>query len=206
MITLIDYGSGNIHAIANIYKRLNIPFNMSFNPDELFKAEKLILPGVGDFDETMKLFEKNGVKEALNEAVVHKKTPILGVCVGMQIMGNSSEEGELNGFGWIKGKVRLISTENLTQKPHLPHLGWNTVRFNPESLLFKGVESELGFYFLHSYYFDCENSADVYATTVYGDEFASAINHKNVFGVQFHPEKSHKNGIRIFKNFYDYNA
>jgi glutamine amidotransferase len=206
MITLIDYGSGNIHAIANIYKRLNIPFKMTFNPEELLKAEKLILPGVGDFDETMKLFEKNGVKEALNEAVVHKKIPILGVCVGMQIMGNSSEEGELNGFGWIKGKVRRLSTENLNQKPHLPHLGWNSVSFDPESFLFKEVGGEQGFYFLHSYYFDCEDTTNIYATTQYGDEFASAINRQNVFGVQFHPEKSHKNGIRIFKNFYDFNA
>lgn len=203
MITLIDYGSGNIHAIANIYKQLNIPYRLSNDPEELLHSQKLILPGVGDFDETMIMFEKNGLKAALNEAVIAKKIPILGVCVGMQIMGNFSDEGTKEGFGWISGDVRKLRPELLVSKPHLPHLGWNSIEPNLENPLFKNINSEKGFYFLHSYYFDCENQENICAKTLYGMEFASAINHENVYGVQFHPEKSHQNGINIFQNFYD---
>lgn len=203
MITLIDYGSGNIHAIANIYKRFDIPFQLSIDPEVLTKAEKLILPGVGDYDETMKLLEKNGVSKVLNEAVLERNIPILGVCVGMQIMGESSDEGSMKGFGWIKGRVRRLKTDSLTSKPYLPHLGWNSVTFDSTTPLFKNVDAEHGFYFLHSYYFDCENEEDVYAKTTYGDEFACAVNYKNVYGLQFHPEKSHQNGITVFKNFYE---
>lgn len=201
MITLIDYGSGNIHAIANIYKRINIPYIITNDPKELKDAQKLILPGVGDFDETMMLLNNLGIKDVLDELVVNKKTPILGVCVGMQILGNKSEEGSLEGFGWIKGRVRKIDESKLLNKPHLPHMGWNTVAIKRENPLFDNVITENGFYFLHSYYFDCEDNADVLTTTQYGEEFASAINHENVFGFQFHPEKSHQNGIELFRNF-----
>lgn len=201
MITLIDYGSGNIHAIANIYKRINIPFIITNDPKELKDAQKLILPGVGDFDETMMLLNNLGIKDVLDELVVNKKIPILGVCVGMQILGNKSEEGSLEGFGWIKGRVRKIDESKLLNKPHLPHMGWNTVTIKRENSLFDNVITENGFYFLHSYYFDCEDNADVLTTTQYGEEFASAINHENVFGFQFHPEKSHQNGIELFRNF-----
>lgn len=201
MITLINYGSGNIHAIANIYKRLNIPYCITNDPKELLSAQKLVLPGVGDFDETMMLLNDLGIKDVLNEMVLIKKVPILGVCVGMQILGNSSEEGFLDGFGWIKGQVKKIDVTKLTTKPHLPHMGWNTITVKRENSLFDNVVPDNGFYFLHSYYFDCDNTADVLATANYGEEFASAINHENVYGFQFHPEKSHQNGIELFKNF-----
>lgn len=201
MIAIIDYGSGNINAIANIYKRLNIDFIITKEPAELKSCTKLIMPGVGDFDETMTLLNNLNIKELIDELVLVHKKPILGVCVGMQILGDCSEEGNLMGFGWIKGRVRLLDEKKLMNKPHLPHLGWNSITKLRETSLFTNVNTERGFYFLHSYYFDCENTDDILATTTYGDTFASAINHENVYGFQFHPEKSHQNGIELFKNF-----
>lgn len=201
MITLINYGSGNIHAIANIYKRSSIPYIITNDSKELVNAKKLILPGVGDFDETMSLIQGLGIKHLLDDLVLEKQVPILGVCVGMQILGKSSEEGSSDGFGWIDGVVKKIDTTFLNNKPYLPHMGWNTVKPIQDSPLFDNIDSKKGFYFLHSFYFECKNSGDVLAETNYGQTFASAINHKNVYGFQFHPEKSHQNGIELFKNF-----
>jgi imidazole glycerol-phosphate synthase subunit HisH len=201
MITLINYGSGNIHAIANIYKRLNIPYIMTNDAEELSNAQKLILPGVGDFDETMELIDKLGITDLLNKLVLEKKVPIMGVCVGMQVLSNSSEEGTSPGFGWIDGVVKKIDASTLQTKPHLPHMGWNTAKPIRESLMFNDMNLDKGFYFLHSFYFECKNQGDVLAETTYGHKFASAINHQNIYGFQFHPEKSHQNGIELFKNF-----
>jgi imidazole glycerol-phosphate synthase subunit HisH len=201
MITLIDYGSGNIHAIANIYKKLNIPYIITHEIEELKKAEKLILPGVGDFDETMLHLTQLGIKDVLNDLVLNKKVPILGVCVGMQILGNSSQEGQQKGFGWIDGEIRKIDISTLKSKPYLPHLGWNEVIPKIPNKLFENIKIDDGFYFLHSYYFSCKNESDILAETDYGIKFASAINHENIYGFQFHPEKSHQNGIQLFKNF-----
>jgi imidazole glycerol-phosphate synthase subunit HisH len=201
MITIIDYGSGNVFAIANIYKRLNIPHTVTSDLDEIKAAEKLILPGVGDFDETMSLLNNSGISEVLHEVVTIKKVPIMGVCVGMQILGDNSEEGSLPGFGWIKGRVKKLDEKLLNQKPHLPHMGWNTIKNIRESPVLQNMDATIGYYFLHSYYFECENAEDVLCTTHYGSDFASAINHENVYGFQFHPEKSHQNGIELFRNF-----
>ena len=201
MITLINYGSGNIHAIANIYKRLNMPYIITHDIQELKSAQKLILPGVGDFDETMKCLNNLGIKNLLDELVLEKNIPILGVCVGMQILGNSSEEGKSEGFGWIKGQIKKLDITKLISKPHLPHMGWNVMTPKRETTLFDNMVLDNGFYFLHSYYFDCDNEADILATTYYGEQFASAINHENVYGFQFHPEKSHHIGIELFRNF-----
>jgi imidazole glycerol-phosphate synthase subunit HisH len=201
MITLINYGSGNIHAIANIYKRLNIPHQLSADPAQIASAEKLILPGVGDFDETMALLNESGITAVLHEVVKVKKVPIMGVCVGMQILGDSSEEGNLPGLGWIKGRIKKFDAHLFQQKPHLPHMGWNTTRTVRESTVLQNMDETIGFYFLHSYYFECADPADLLCTTHYGQDFASAINHDNVYGFQFHPEKSHQNGIELFRNF-----
>jgi imidazole glycerol-phosphate synthase subunit HisH len=201
MIGLINYGSGNIHAIANIYKRLDIPYSIMSEPSEFKTADKLILPGVGDFDETMKFLVSSGMKDTLDELVLVKKKLIAGVCVGMQILGNRSEEGDLDGFGWIKGSIKKLDPTKLSHKPHLPHLGWNSITPKRETSLFNNIDTEKGFYFLHTYYFDCDDAADILVTTQYGIEFPSAINHENVFGFQFHPEKSHFNGIELFKNY-----
>lgn len=201
MITLINYGSGNIHAIANIYKRSNVPYIITNDSKELVNAKKLILPGVGDFDETMQLIRGLGIKNLLDELVLEKKIPIMGVCVGMQVLGKSSEEGNSEGFGWIDGIVKKIDDTKLERKPHLPHMGWNTVNPVRDSRLFDNIDLKKGFYFLHSYYFECVNSNDVLAETHYGQSYASAINHQNIYGFQFHPEKSHQNGMELFKNF-----
>lgn len=201
MIHIIDYGSGNIQAIANIYNRLNIPYQVTKDLNKLSKAEKLILPGVGDFDETMILLKKSKIKDVLDEVVLVKKKPILGVCVGMQILGKASEEGCEDGFGWIDGTVKKLDSTALLAKPYLPHMGWNNVELPKFHSLFENVDLKSGFYFLHSYYFSCNNNEDILAFTDYGESFASAINHENIFGVQFHPEKSHENGINLFKNY-----
>ena len=201
MIGIINYGSGNIQAIANIYHRLNISFKIMEKPSQLHEASKLILPGVGAFDETMQRLDSSGMREALEKKVMEEKIPIIGVCVGMQIMAKKSEEGVLDGLGWIDGNVKKIKTATLQQKPHLPHLGWDTIQPLRESPLFDHIDLDKGFYFLHSFCFFCSKAEDVLASTDYGEEFASAVNVQNIYGVQFHPEKSHKNGIELLKNF-----
>lgn len=206
MITIVNYGSGNINAIGNIYTRLNIPFSIAHEPKSLIGAEKIILPGVGAFDETMSVLDKSGFREVLDEEVLGKKTPVIGVCVGMQILGEKSEEGKLSGLGWIKGEVKKFDINKLQLKPKIPHLGWNSVKKSKESPIFSNIDEEQGFYFLHSYYFECADPADIMSQTNYGGEFTSSINHENIFGVQFHPEKSHTNGITLLKNFANLNA
>ena len=201
MITIIDYGSGNINAIANIYERLNKPYKIAKFPSDIIGAKKLFLPGVGAFDETMILLENSGFKKALDIEVLINKVPIIGICVGMQVLGDSSEEGKMPGLGYIKGQVKRLDVNLLKNKPSLPHMGWNNISLKRHSPLFDEIETEIGFYFLHSFYFECENNSDILATTEYGQTFASAINHENVFGIQFHPEKSHNNGVSLLKNF-----
>ena len=201
MITIINYGSGNINAISNIYEKLNIGFRIANTPKEVLGAEKLFLPGVGAFDETMLLLINKGFKEVLDEEVLKNKVPILGICVGMQVLGNSSEEGELPGLGYINGVVKKFDESLIKGKPKLPHMGWNTIQEKSKTSLLNGIDLEIGFYFLHSYYFGCLNISDVVATTQYGQEFASVVCNSNIYGVQFHPEKSHSNGVNLLKNF-----
>ena len=201
MITIIDYGSGNINAISNIYERLNIGFRIVDTPKEVLGAEKLFLPGVGSFDETMLLLTNKGFMEVLDEEVLNNNIPIMGICVGMQVLGNSSEEGDLPGLGYINGVVKKLDESLIKGKPLLPHMGWNTIQEKSKSSLLNGIDLEIGFYFLHSFYFDCLSNSDVVATTYYGQEFSSIICNSNVYGVQFHPEKSHSNGVNLLKNF-----
>ena len=201
MIGLIDYGSGNIHAIATIYHRLNIPFELVRTPDRIQAADKLILPGVGAFDETVTMIRNLGITEVLNEEVLQRRKPILGVCVGMQLLAEGSDEGRLPGFGWIPGRVRKFDKSGFGVKPHLPHMGWNAIRPSRATTLFEGVDLDRGFYFLHSYYFECSNQEDILAESDYPEAFASAVQHENVYGMQFHPEKSHHNGVALLQNF-----
>jgi glutamine amidotransferase len=201
MITIIDYGSGNIHAIANIYEKLNVKYEIAQNPDQVVGAQKIFLPGVGAFDETISKLDSTGFREVLDVEVLQNNVPIIGICVGMQILAESSEEGELNGLGYIKGKVKKIDKSLLPGKPGLPHLGWNSVEIQQHHRLLNNIDSEFGFYFLHSYYFECSNLDDVLTTTNYGHTFASAVTHGNIYGIQFHPEKSHHNGISLLYNF-----
>lgn len=201
MIGIVDYGSGNIRAIENIYSRLNVSTKVISNPAELKKSDKLILPGVGAFDETMNQLMTSGLKEELDELVLVKKVQILGVCVGMQILANSSEEGSLKGLGWINGVVKKFDKAIFTHKPYLPHMGWNTIIPTKDHPIFKGLDYDQGFYFVHSYYFSCQIPDNVLATTHYGIDFSSAVLSDNIFGMQFHPEKSHYNGIKLLENF-----
>ena len=201
MIGLIDYGSGNIHAIATIYHRLEIPFALVKTPREIEEADKLVLPGVGAFDETMDLIGGLGIVETLNEQVLGRGKPVIGVCVGMQVLGDSSEEGRKPGLGWIPGRVLRFRENDFTAKPHLPHMGWNSIAPVGEPEILAGVDVGRGFYFLHSYYFECADASDVLAKADYPTAFACAIRRDNVYGMQFHPEKSHDNGVRLFRNF-----
>lgn len=201
MIGIIDYGSGNVGAIANIYKQLKIPHLITGNLTALEQAERYILPGVGDFDTTMEHVRASGMVDMLNHQVLVRKKKVLGICVGMQLLAQSSEEGVLPGLGWIPGRVRRIDGAHLAHKPKLPHMGWNDIREVRTTGLLRDVDMKRGFYFLHSYYFDADRPEDVTATVTYGGEMACGVAHDNVYGFQFHPEKGHANGVALFRNF-----
>ena len=201
MITIIDYGLGNVLAFANVYKRLSIPVGVAKSASDLRGATKLILPGVGAFDHAMELLQRSGMRETLDELVLARAVPVLGVCVGMQILAASSEEGQLPGLGWIDGDVRKFDVSSFRQRTLLPHMGWNDVKPAGPSALFAELENEARFYFLHSYYFRCARSENVLAQAEYGTTFSCAVQSNQVYGVQFHPEKSHHFGTRLLKNF-----
>lgn len=202
MIAIVDYGLGNIKAFANVYKNLDVPFVIASKVDDLRKATRIVLPGVGAFDRAMQLLEKSGMGAALDELVLHRRVPVLGICVGMQMLAQSSEEGKLPGLGWISGVVKKFQAPSGTKKMLLPHMGWNSIYPKNGSVLLRDLGESPQFYFLHSYYFHCREDGHSIAETDYGIRFSSAINSGNVYGVQFHPEKSHRDGIRLLKNFW----
>jgi len=203
MITIIDYGLGNVLAFVNVYRRCNIPVSVAKSVDDLAGATKLILPGVGAFDHAMECLKHSGMRSALEELVIGKGMLLLGICVGMQMLAISSDEGKLPGLGWIDGKVKRLEASSLPSGTHLPHMGWNDVTSATPGGLFKGMDNNARFYFLHSYYFNCHDHADVLATSEYGKSFCCAVRHKNVYGVQFHPEKSHQFGTQLLKNYWE---
>jgi imidazole glycerol-phosphate synthase subunit HisH len=194
-ICIIDYGTGNIKAFKNIYDKLNVDVEIASRKDQLVNATHLILPGVGAFDWAISRLNESGLRQTLDMLVLKKKVPILGVCVGMQIMASESEEGVLSGLKWIEGKV-LKFNKNII----LPHMGWNNIKPLIKSNLFSNIENS-EFYFLHSYYYKTKYDKHVLSMTEYNNVFASAINKENIFGTQFHPEKSHQNGTKILENF-----
>ena len=200
MIKIIDYGLGNVKAFVNVYERLNISVSIAKTAHDLEGATKIILPGVGAFDQAMNKLNGSGLRESLDEHVLEKRTPVIGICVGMQIMARSSEEGVLTGLGWVNGVVKKFDSSNPAVQ--LPHMGWNTIHPNGNRLM-ADFNDQSRFYFLHSYYFECDDPSDTIATTEYGIRYTSALNHKNIYGVQFHPEKSHQWGIQLLKNFAD---
>jgi len=201
MIAIVNYGSGNIQAICNIFGRLGVSYLVASNPDELRQGEKILLPGVGAFDQAMGELERSGLRAALDECVLERKRPILGICVGMQLLARGSEEGVRAGLGWIDGMVKKFDCTRFEQATRLPHMGWNTARPLRDDPLFQQVDLQGGFYFLHSYYFSCADPADELAATEYGGSFSSVVRRNNIYGVQFHPEKSHQAGIQLLKNF-----
>lgn len=201
MITLIDYGVGNINAFVNVYKRLDIPVRIAKTKEDLVGAQKLILPGVGHFDHAMTQLNNSGMRDSLDKMVLIDKIPVIGICVGMQMMANNSDEGKLEGLKWIDANVRKFDESKIKQITRLPHMGWNDVKPIKDISLFKGLEKDAIFYFLHTYYFECNKSSDIMAVTEYGGEFTSAAHHENKYGIQFHPEKSHSYGEILLHNF-----
>ena len=201
MITIIDYGLGNIQAFANMYKRLGFDVCRATRASELEGATKLILPGVGAFDHAMELLDASGMRPVLDALVLQHHVPVLGICVGMQILADGSDEGGLPGLGWVPGKVKAFRTDERSASLPLPHMGWNDVQPRAGAKLFVGLEKDARFYFLHSFFFECAEPQFAAATTSYGLEFSCAVSSGNVYGVQFHPEKSHHYGARLLKNF-----
>ena len=201
MISIVDYGLGNILAFANIYKRLNIPVKIVSSASELKGAERIILPGVGSFDWAMTRLNESGMRETLDLLVMEKQIPIIGICVGMQMMASRSDEGQLDGLGWIDAEVKHFDESIFTQSTHLPHMGWNDVLPVTSHPILEGLGTDARFYFLHSYYFSEANSNQVLAQTDYNGLYTSVIHRNNIFGVQFHPEKSHHWGVQLLKNF-----
>jgi len=201
MIVVIDYGMGNLGSIQNMLKKIGAKGIISSDISDIQKADKLILPGVGAFDNGMENLEKRGLIPVLNEKVLIHKTPILGICLGMQLLSKKSEEGHLPGLGWIEAEtIKFKFNENQTRLK-IPHMGWNTIKIKKDNPLFTNMYEETRFYFVHSYHVFCHNKQDVLAETHYGFDFVSSLQKDNIFGVQFHPEKSHKFGQQLLKNF-----
>ncbi len=201
MITIVDYGLGNVQAFANIYKRLNIPAILASTAESLAQAERIILPGVGSFDWAMQCLERAGLRQTLDEQVLDRMVPVLGICIGMQMMARTSEEGSKPGLGWVNADIRRFAFAPDSRRLMLPHMGWNDIRPERPTVLMNGLETESRFYFLHSYYFAPDSEADVIATANYGGTFTCGVQAGNCYGVQFHPEKSHGWGIQLLKNF-----
>jgi len=202
MIGILDYGLGNIRAFSNIYKSLDISHKIITTNDDLDNVEKIILPGVGAFDNAMNKFNQSGLRDPVEEMVLNQDIPLLGVCVGLQMLGRSSNEGKEKGLGWIDADIKIFDTSNIMHETKLPHMGWNNIEIKSNNeLLFKNLNSDDRFYFLHSYYFDCDNQDDIIAQTHYGANFTCAAKLNNIYGVQFHPEKSLKNGEKLLYNF-----
>lgn len=199
MITIVDYGMGNLGSIKNVIKKIGFQSQITNKIDLIAQADKLILPGVGSFDTAMNNLKKLNLSEILIEKA-SCGTPLLGICLGMQLLSNSSEEGVEKGLGLIPGDVKKF---NLSAPFKIPHMGWNNVLYNDNCSLYKNFENfeATRFYFVHSYHFVCKSSDNIASTTNYGITFNSAVQNKNVFGVQFHPEKSHKFGMLLLRNF-----
>lgn len=199
MIGIIDYGMGNVGSLSNMIERLGEPVYIISKPDELELAEKLVLPGVGSFDNGMNQLTLKGFKDPLSYLVIDKKIPILCICLGMQLITKKSEEGLENGLGWIDAECLRFKFPDPQFK--VPHMGWNSVLLKRESLLSRYIPENPRFYFVHSFYVKCHEESDVFATSDYGIIFTSMIQRNNIYGTQFHPEKSHKYGLSVIKSF-----
>lgn len=199
MNIIIDYGMGNLGSIANMIAKIGANCIITSNKNKIEKATKIILPGVGAFDNGMKNLNKLGIIPLLNHKAFEEKTPTLGICLGMQLMTASSEEGNLPGLSWINAKtIRFKAGKNAIK---IPHMGWNTIQINKKTNLLKDLNKNSRFYFVHSFYVECNNKRDILTTTRYGNNFTSVFGKNNIFGVQFHPEKSHRFGMQLLSNF-----
>lgn len=191
---------GNLYSVRNMIKYLGYEAAVTRECEEILKADKLILPGVGNFGKAMQAISSMNLQNTLNEKVIEQRTPILGICLGMQLLTDYSEEGECSGLGWISGKVKHFDLPNNFELK-VPHMGWDNIQIQSNSNLVQQTELDARYYFVHSYYVLCQNRNNVVATTEYGVRFDSIIQQGNIVGTQFHPEKSHKFGMKIFKNF-----
>ena len=204
-IVVVDYGMGNLGSILNMLKKVGVLDAMvSSNPKDIEQADKIILPGVGAFDTGMQRLRDTGLIGLLKEKVLKARTPTLGVCLGMQLLTKVSEEGELPGLGWVDAETVRFRFDQKKTGLKIPHMGWNTVKVQREGTLFKDMYAEPRFYFVHSFHVVSHNPEDVLATTKYGYDFVSVVQHGHIMAAQFHPEKSHKFGMKLYKNFVDY--
>ena len=203
MITVIDYEMGNIHSVSNALKAVGCEVKISRRAGDIKAADKLVLPGVGAFSVGMKNLADFGLIQILNEEVLDRKKPILGICLGMQLFANKSYEGgEYKGLGWVEGEVKRINPDN-TPLLKVPHVGWNDIEFKKDCVLFSGIDEHPNFYFVHSYYLDCKDNF-ITSKFDYGGKFTASIRKRNIFGTQFHPEKSQNNGLKVLRNFANY--
>jgi imidazole glycerol-phosphate synthase subunit HisH len=201
MIAVIDYGVGNLGSIQNMLRKAGATAVVTRDADAIRAADKLILPGVGHFDYGMKMLHETGLVPLLNERVVEHKVPILGICLGMQLLGKGSEEGAAPGLGWIDARCIRFRPEQMDARLKVPHMGWTDIHPTQEDILFQEMHAEPRFYFVHTYHLVCERKEEVIAEARYGYPFVCAVRHGHVAGVQFHPEKSHKFGLRLLRNF-----
>jgi len=201
MVTIINYDAGNIKSIQNMLKRIGVDSVITDDSVEIDSAEKLILPGVGHFGHGMRNLHQSGLVETLNKRVLQDKIPILGICLGAQLLGQGSEEASEKGLGWLEMEVVKFDSTRMDDQLKIPHMGWNELSMKKESALTDGLEASSRFYFVHSYHMKSTVKQDVLATVEYGYEFDAAVEKDNIYGAQFHPEKSHKFGMKILENF-----
>lgn len=205
MVVIIDYKMGNLGSIKNMLKKIGVSAVISSEAIDIEKAERLILPGVGAFEGGIRNIGQLGLLPILYEKVIKRKTPLLGICLGMQLLTKRSEEGKLSGLGWIEGETVRFSFDPKQTGLRIPHMGWNNVNILRRDSLFKESEDDARFYFVHSYHVICDRREDVLSVTNHGYDFVSSFQKENIMGVQFHPEKSHKFGLKLLKNFVELN-
>jgi glutamine amidotransferase len=200
-IVIVDYGMGNLGSVKNMFKKIGYETVVSSNPSDVTDAEKIVLPGVGAFDEAVKNLRSRGLFEAIERRVLDDGVPILGICLGMQLLTKGSEEGRMEGFGFVDAYAKRFDFSQMQDPLPIPHMGWNVLHHQRETPLFSHMPPHERFYFVHSYAVECEDMGDVLTTTSYGYEFVSSFGRGNVVGCQFHPEKSHRFGMRLLENF-----
>ena len=200
MITIVNYGVGNLASIKNMLKKAGFESELATDEETIGKASKIILPGIGAFDHCMSEFNKSGLRNIVTKQVLEQKTPVLGICVGLQMLMEGSEEGTEQGLGWIAGRTVKFKKEELGDLK-IPHMGWTNVKIAKKTPLTENLGDQPRFYFVHSYYVQPNDKSDEMLTAFYGYEFTAAVNRDNIYGAQFHPEKSHKYGMRILENF-----
>lgn len=201
MIVIVNYGAGNIKSIQNMLKKIGVQSKMSSDSSEILEADKLIIPGVGHFDYGMQQMKTSGLIETLNTKVLEEKTPVLGICLGAQLLGKGSEEGNEPGLGWLNMDVVKFDVSKIDSQFKVPHMGWNEVNYVKPSALTKDLEGTQRYYFVHTYHMVTKDKNDTLGESHYGYDFVAAVESDNIFGVQFHPEKSHKFGMKLLTNF-----